>query len=454
MAITLLVSPVYAGIIGTYKGGFESRRMSISVELRCDGSGLCEDDQIETSEGQSASSTPQKWELKPLGECATPPTSEWDECEGRSWDAVRKALDFARKNIEEQDYPDLKSQLRPFLTSNADITQCYEMPGQAVLCEIKNSPWGKPALLYMPVMFRPCYPPSGFCTYTIIPLFKVSDDGTLRSKGGGAYPKIPWPGESEQAKVAPYIRQLEDLVHSKLVVPPRTPGTARLKVLANFDGDTGRIHNVSALRASPNSGCDCPEYRDAVTEAVNQVAAFPLLPIEERGHVGGGRGRVYLKIVAGKATAPAPTKPVAIDQAYPPFHKDCQAKEGVDLGKNRRGDRVSSTLVQCAEETFVVLGTASDPPIQQNEPTWIARKVHAIPKFNDRQITQWSHDCKARSSLFSPGRFVVVISEWQPSGAKSSAPRITYSVGPDIDALNFQVIPISLVRCEYLGDRD
>lgn len=55
MAITLLVSPVYAGIIGTYKGGFESRRLSISVELRCDGSGLCEDDQIETSEGQSAS---------------------------------------------------------------------------------------------------------------------------------------------------------------------------------------------------------------------------------------------------------------------------------------------------------------------------------------------------------------------------------------------------------------
>lgn len=216
--------------------------------------------------------------------------SKWDECEGRSWDAVRKALDFARKNIEEQDYPDLKSQLRPFLTSNADITQCYEMPGQAVLCEIKNSPWGK---LGAPLHARnvpAVLPTSGFCTYTIIPLFKVSDDGTLRSKGGGAYPKIPWPGESEQAKVAPYIRQLEDLVHSKLVVPPRTPGTARLKVLANFDGDTGRIHNVSALRASPNSGCDCPEYRDAVTEAVNQVAAFPLLPIEERGHVGGGQG--------------------------------------------------------------------------------------------------------------------------------------------------------------------
>lgn len=367
---------------------------------------------------------------------------------------MRKALDFARKNIEEQDYPDLKSQLRPFLTSNTDITQCYEMPGHAVLCEIKSSPWGKPALLYMPSMFQPCYPPSGFCTYTIIPLFKTSDDGTLRSKRGGVYPKNPRPGELEQGKVAPYIQQLEDLVHSKLVVPHGTPGTARLRVLADFDGDTGRIYYVSALRASANSGCSCPEFREAVTKAVNQVATFPLLPIEDRGHVGGGRGRVYLKVVAGKATAPVPTKPVAIDQAYPPFHKDCQAKEGVDLGKNKRGDRVNSTLVQCADETYVVLGAASDPPIQQKESTWIARKVHAIPKFNDKQVIQWSHDCKARSSLFGTSRFVVVISDWQPATARSPAPRPIYSVGPDIDALNFQVIPISLVRCEHLGDRD
>lgn len=454
MAISLLASPIYAGIIGTYKGGFESRLLNISVELRCDGSGLCKDEQIGTGDGQSTSSTPQKWELKPLGECAMPPTSEWDECEGRLWDGVRKALDFARKNIEEQDYPDLKNQLRPFLTSDTDITQCYAMPGQAVLCEIKGSPWGKPALLYMPSMFRPCYPPSGFCTYTIIPLFKTSDDGTLHSKDGGAYPKIPWPGELEQGKVAPYIRQLEDLVHAKLVVPPGTPRTARLMVLADFDGDTGRIYNVSALRASANSGCSCPEFREAVTRAVSQVATFPLLPIEERGHVGGGRGRVYLKIVAGRATAPAPTQPVAIDQAYPPFHKNCQAKESVDLGINKRGDRVSSTLVQCVEETYVVLGTASEPPTRQKEPTWIARKVHAIPKFNDKQVTQWSHDCKVRSSLFAASYFVVVASEWQPATAKSRALRLSYSVGPDIDALNFQVIPISLVRCEYPGDRD
>ncbi len=456
MAITLLVSPSYAGILGTYKGGFESRRLSISVELRCDGSGLCEDDQTVTSDGQSASSTPQKWELKPLGGCATPPTSEWDECEGRLWDGVRKALDFARKNIEEQDNPDQKNQLRPFLTSDTDISQCYAMPGQAVLCEIKSSPWGKPALLYMPSMLQPCYPPSGFCTYTIIPLFKTRDDGVLQSKTSGVmtlYPKGPWPGEVEQEKVAPYIRQLEELVHAHLVLPSGTPNTARLTVLIQFDGDTGRISYASPLSASINTGCSCPDFRQAATKAAYQVAKLPLLPIEERGHVGGGRGRVYLRVVAGKATAPAPTIPVAIDQAYPPFHKSCQAKESVDLGKNKRGDRVNSTLVQCAEETYAVLGTASDTPIGQKELTWIARKVHTIPKFNDKQVTQWSHDCRVRSSLLAASGFVVVISEWQPVTAKTRAPRLSYSVGPDIDALNFQVIPISLVHCEYLGDR-
>lgn len=457
VAITLLVSPIYAGIIGTYKGGFESRRLSISVELRCDGSGLCEDEQIGTSDGQSASSTPQKWELKPLGECATPPTSEWDECESRYWEGVRKALDFARKNIEEQDYPDLKSQLRPFLTSDTDITQCYAMPGQAVLCEIQRSPWGKPALLYMPMLLKPCYPPSGFCTYMIIPVFKTSDDGVLQSKTSGVmtlYPKGPWPGEVEQEKVAPYIRQLEDLIHTNLFAPPGTPGTARLTVLADFDGDTGRIYYVSALNASANTGCSCPEFREVVTRAVSQVTTFPLLPIEERGHVGGGRGRVYLKIVAGKATAPAPSRPVTIGQAYPPFHKDCKTKESVDLGKNKRGDRVNSTLVECAEETYAVLGTASDPPLRQEEPTWIARKVLAIPKYHDKQITRWSHDCKVTSSYFAASYFVVVISEWQHTKTKSRTPKVSYAVRPDIDALNFQVIPISFVRCENFENRD
>lgn len=308
IAITLLVSPVYAAIIGTYKGGFESRRLSISVELRCDESGLCEDDQIGTSDGQSSASTPQKWELNPLGKCATPPTSEWDECEGSLWDGVRKALTFARKNIEEQDYPDLKNQLRPFLTSDADITQCYAMPGQAVLCEIKSSPWGKPALLYMPMMYQPCYPPSGFCTYTIIPLFKTRDDGVLQSKTRGfmtLYQKGPWPGELEQEKVAPYIRQLEELVHANLVLPPGTPNTARLTMRIQFNGDTGRIHSAFPLPASTNTGCSCPHFRKAAAEAVYQVAPLPLLPMGERSHVGGGHGRVYLKIEAKKATAPS-----------------------------------------------------------------------------------------------------------------------------------------------------
>lgn len=455
IAISLQVSPASAGIVGTYKGGFESRRLGISVELRCDGSGLCEDTQIETSDGQSSSSEPRKWELEPLGGCASPPTNEWEECEGRHWEGVRKALDFARKHIEEQEYPDLKTQLRPLLASGTDIRQCYEVPGQAVLCEVQSSPWGKPTVLYMPPMFRACYPPTGFCTYRIIPLFKASDDGTLRSTLGGFLPKPTWPGRLEQEKVAPYIRQLEDVVHSKLVAAPGTPTTARLTVRADFDGDTGRIQNVSVLGASSGTGCSCPGFREAVTRAVTQVAAFPLLPMEERGHVGGGRGRVYLNIVAGNATATAvPAKPVAVGQAYPPFHQDCKAGESVDFGKNKRGDRTVSTLVQCAAEAYLVLGTTSGTQLQPEAQVMVARKVLAIPSFSDSQITRWSRDCKVTSTHFAASSFVVVVSERQHAKSKRTVPMVSFAARPDIDALEFQTIPISFVRCESLENPD
>lgn len=451
ISITLQVSPTFAEIVGTYKGGFEAHRLGITVELRCDGSGLCDDTRIESSDGQATSSEPQKWELRPLGECASPPVSEWDECESRSWDGVRKALDYARKNVERQEYPDLKRQLLPFLTSNTDISMCYEAPGQAVLCELQSSPWGKPALLYMPPMFRPCFPPSGFCTYTIIPLLKVSDDGSLRSKFGGFYPKAPWPGMLEQERVGTYIRQLEDLVHANLGVVPDAPASARLTVRADFDGDTGRIHNVSVLGASPGTGCSCPKFRETVVRVVNQLAVFPLLPMEKRGHVGGGRGRVYLNIVAGKANAqPVPAKPVAMGQAYPPFHKDCKAGESVDLGENKHGDRTGSTLVQCEAETYIVLGATSGPQLQPDAPVMFARKILVIPNFSDGQVTQWSRDCKIGGSHFAASKFVVVVSERQHPKTKKTVPMVSYAVRPDIDGLEFQTIPISFVHCDNL----
>jgi hypothetical protein len=210
------------------------------------------------------------------------------------WDAVRKAMKFAREHQDKQPIPEVQEMLKPLLESQADIERCYNVQQYSVICEINQSPWGKPALIYLSLMMQPCYPPSGFCTYRLMPLFKISDSAVLRAKRTGLPPER-WKGPpSSQSEVASYVRDLEERIRLAMIIPSGTPSTARVAYQIQFSQVTGNFYSVGFL-----DGCFCPSFRSAVYSAIRKIQPLPLLPKEQQSILGGRNGRVYLETTAG-----------------------------------------------------------------------------------------------------------------------------------------------------------
>lgn len=287
--------PARGDVLGTYKGGFVSEHQNVSVELRCDSNASCEIDATQSVDGAPLPAEPlMKWPLRPLGGCASPPQSEWGNCNVIDWDSVRKALKFAREHRGEQPIPEVQEMLKPLLESRADVERCYNVQQYAVVCEITQSPWGKPVVLYFSLMMQPCYPPSGFCTYRLMPLFKIGDAAIMRAKREGFVPEQRKEHPSSQAQVAGYVQNLQERIRNAMVVPSGAPSTARVTYQVQFNQETGNVYSVNF-----QDGCFCPSLRSAVQSAIRKIAPLPLLPKDQQSILGGRNGRIYLETVVG-----------------------------------------------------------------------------------------------------------------------------------------------------------
>lgn len=298
MSFSLVSSPARSEISGTYKGAFSSQHKNVSAELRCDPNQVCEVEWAETTDGAVVPMMPlTKWPLRPLGGCSSPPQNEWGNCNVVDWDAVRKALNFARDHRNEQPIAEVREMLKALLESKAGVQNCYHLERESVICELDQSPWEKPALLLFSRMFQPCYPPSGFCTYRLMPLFKMSNTATLRAKSSG-FVHERWGGPpASQAKVADYVRDLQNRIRRALIVPPGAPSDARVAYQIQFDQVTGHVFSVNFM--DPQYGCFCPSLRSAVAAAVQKIQPLPLLPIDQQSILGNQSGRVYLETTVG-----------------------------------------------------------------------------------------------------------------------------------------------------------
>ena len=299
-----VASPVGAVEPGIYDGGFTSKSETLKAELRCskpEGQSpmACEFELKSVMPGKETQFKPPMINgLDSLGGCKTAPTSQWDECDFGLWKELYDSLQFARDHRRNQHDPEVRQILAPLLASKQTLTNCvrFRQNDAYTFCELTSSPWGKQTVLYFAATYGGCDARSGaFCQYSVLPLFKTSQGATLRgqTRFGAARQRATVP--AAQASVAPYIKQLEEAVRRSLVVPQGTPSSARVSYQVQFNQANGYVGNVAFT-----DGCYCPEFRSAVTAAVQKLTPFPLLPTDQQPIIGGRTGVVYLETSAAQ----------------------------------------------------------------------------------------------------------------------------------------------------------
>jgi hypothetical protein len=291
-------------VSGSYEGGFASQQLNVKVELRCDTAGLCEVALTESVGGVLQPTKPlQRFPLRPLRDCVSGgPQREWEDCDPADWNgvadwkAVRGALKFARENREYQPIGEVRQMLKPLLESQEEIGACYRFEQWTLICELVKSPWNKPVLLYLLPMMEPCHPPTGFCSYRFVPLFKTSEAAILRAQSNGFLPlSEPWKGPpATQWAVADYVKDLEAKIRAATMVPSGAPSTARVAYQIQFSQESGRIYSVNR-----RGGCYCPSLWNAVNAAIQKIQPLPILPKEQHAVLGGRNGRVELETKVG-----------------------------------------------------------------------------------------------------------------------------------------------------------